>query len=213
MLSPRSHFQDVEYEDDFLFFHFLHRVIAEPEDTNELNRIVGRWEVVLEGGTSGYLDVCRTLLPGNGDDFEAGFDSLLQSRWRQLKEYREAVGYDQEMFAVEGKVFIEGLAVLRIAEMKGCATSSEYRLIPDIAKVPLGTPLPAPTRGETCDEMGHPVIENQTPFAFEPVFLVDEDGRPLLVPVLKATFSILDDGKLVLAEKQATSHCCRRVVG
>ena len=34
--------------------------------------------------------------------------------------------------------------------------------------------------------MGHPAIDNRTPFAFDALYLADEEGRPLVVPVLKA---------------------------
>lgn len=50
--------------------------------------------------------------------------------------------------------------------------------------------------------MGHPTIENLTPFTFEPLFLADEEMRPLLVPVVKATFEISPHGKLTPAEEQ-----------
>ena len=50
--------------------------------------------------------------------------------------------------------------------------------------------------------MGHPRVENKTPFAFEPLFLVDEEFRPLVVPVLKATLTIPPDGRCLLAEQQ-----------
>jgi hypothetical protein len=49
--------------------------------------------------------------------------------------------------------------------------------------------------------MGHPEVENETPFTFEPLFLAEEEGRPLLVPVLKATYDIKATG-LALAEDQ-----------
>ncbi|HYD41573.1 MAG TPA: DUF2169 domain-containing protein [Anaeromyxobacter sp.] len=49
--------------------------------------------------------------------------------------------------------------------------------------------------------MGHPAVENATPFAFEPVFVADEEGRPLLVPLVKATYDIAATG-LTLAEEQ-----------
>jgi hypothetical protein len=49
--------------------------------------------------------------------------------------------------------------------------------------------------------VGQPEIENGTPFAFAPVFLADEEGRPLLVPLVKATFAIGPRG-LSLAEVQ-----------
>jgi hypothetical protein len=50
--------------------------------------------------------------------------------------------------------------------------------------------------------MGHAQVENRTPFVFEPLFLADEEFRPLLVPVLKATFTIQPDGRPMLAERQ-----------
>jgi hypothetical protein len=50
--------------------------------------------------------------------------------------------------------------------------------------------------------MGPPAVDNATPFAFEPVFVADEEGRPLLVAVVKGSWDIGPRG-LVLAEEQA----------
>ncbi|WP_437566365.1 DUF2169 family type VI secretion system accessory protein [Sorangium sp. So ce542] len=50
--------------------------------------------------------------------------------------------------------------------------------------------------------MGHPSIDNRTPFAFEPVYLTDEEARPLLVTVIRATYNIVGR-RLEIAEKQA----------
>jgi hypothetical protein len=49
--------------------------------------------------------------------------------------------------------------------------------------------------------MGHPEIENRTPFAAEALFMQDEEGRALVVPVVKATYAI-GRGKLQLADHQ-----------
>jgi hypothetical protein len=142
--SPQSHFGDIEYEDDFLFFHFLHRAIEDDTTTEDLNRIIARWEIVLEGQESGYFNVCRALASDRSDDFEPAFESFIKTRQRQLKEYKESIGYDREMFAAEGKIFIEGLAVLRIAEMKGLPAVGEYKLVPDNSRILVGLTLPAP---------------------------------------------------------------------
>lgn len=45
-------------------------------------------------------------------------------------------------------------------------------------------------------------IENETPFAVETLFLADESGRPLLVPVIKATYSINSHAELLLSDEQ-----------
>ncbi|WNG34737.1 DUF2169 domain-containing protein [Archangium violaceum] len=49
--------------------------------------------------------------------------------------------------------------------------------------------------------MGHASIENKTPLVLEPLFLADEEMRPLLTLVVKATYDIGRDG-LTLADEQ-----------
>jgi hypothetical protein len=51
--------------------------------------------------------------------------------------------------------------------------------------------------------MGHPSVENHTPFAFETLYLSDENARPLVVVIVKATYSIESSGSLIIAEEQA----------
>ncbi|XXY51489.1 DUF2169 domain-containing protein [Sorangium sp. So ce269] len=50
--------------------------------------------------------------------------------------------------------------------------------------------------------MGHPAIENATSFALELLFVSDEEGRPLLVTLVQATYAIERGRSLVLAEQQ-----------
>ena len=50
--------------------------------------------------------------------------------------------------------------------------------------------------------MGHAEVENGTSFAFAPLFLVEEEGHPLLIPTIKATYPISDCGRLTPSEKQ-----------
>ncbi len=50
--------------------------------------------------------------------------------------------------------------------------------------------------------MNFPEIDNATPFAFAPLFLADEEGRPLSVLVTRATFAIDGDGRLRTADEQ-----------
>jgi len=50
--------------------------------------------------------------------------------------------------------------------------------------------------------VGHPEIDNRTPFAFSALFLADEEGRPVVVSILKATYEIGPGGALALASEQ-----------
>jgi hypothetical protein len=50
--------------------------------------------------------------------------------------------------------------------------------------------------------MAHPELVNHTPFAAEAHFATDEDGQPLVVPIVKATFDVDARGTLAVAEEQ-----------
>lgn len=52
--------------------------------------------------------------------------------------------------------------------------------------------------------MGHPSIRNNTPFAFEPLFLFDEDGRALMSAISKATYIFDEKNRLSLSKAQAS---------
>ena len=51
--------------------------------------------------------------------------------------------------------------------------------------------------------MGHPNVENLTPFEFQPLFVANEDGRPTLTPIIKATFDLSEEGHVALSQEQA----------
>ncbi|MDC0677160.1 DUF2169 family type VI secretion system accessory protein [Sorangium atrum] len=50
--------------------------------------------------------------------------------------------------------------------------------------------------------MGHPAVDNKTPFALEPLFVTDEEGRPLLVALVQATFDLHPVRGVERAEQQ-----------
>jgi hypothetical protein len=50
--------------------------------------------------------------------------------------------------------------------------------------------------------VAHTEIDNQTPFAVTPLFISDEDGRPIVVPVIKATFDVSPHGDVTLGAEQ-----------
>lgn len=50
--------------------------------------------------------------------------------------------------------------------------------------------------------MGHPEIQNRTGFEFEPLYMADESGMPILTVIVKATYCIKDETSLELSEKQ-----------
>jgi hypothetical protein len=137
VVSPTSHFPAVEYEDDFLYFHLLHRLSIAADDTVGHKAILARWLEVREGDESGALVACRGLVTRTPADFTAGFASFIAKRQQGLAEYRESPSFNEKLFAAEGQIYVEALALLRLAELRGLPTEPEYPLAPEIARVPV----------------------------------------------------------------------------
>jgi hypothetical protein len=54
--------------------------------------------------------------------------------------------------------------------------------------------------------MPHAEVRNQTPFAYTPIVVSDEEGAPQYVSLVQAEYSFSDPARLVLLEEQATPN-------
>lgn len=141
-LAP-VHVQDgVEYEDDFLRFHFHHRLLVMPDDEVALRVVLDRWATVVGRAGSTHLDAARALLDRDADDLDEALDRLITERRGTFAAWRKRPDYREEIDATDGVIFVHGLALLRLAEMRGIKTRPDYEYMPDLARVPRGTPLP-----------------------------------------------------------------------
>jgi hypothetical protein len=137
-LSSKSHFPSVEYEDDFLFFNFLHSQLLDHKDRAALDAILARWSAVLEGADSGHFTACRAIHERTAD-FDGAFEALLTTRGSQLDKYAQQIDADRELLAVERGLFVEGLAVAQFASAFGLGIEGHYPLVPTVL-------LPRPAR-------------------------------------------------------------------
>lgn len=125
-----------EYEDDFCFHHFLHRIIYSQDDAGiaELESILNRFEVALEGGASMRLEVSRALASRDEIAFDENLRTLLEEQQILNETRRARLEAYEFIFWPRSFVSIEGLALLRIAEWLGMEVSDEYPLCPGIAR-------------------------------------------------------------------------------
>jgi len=141
--SGETWHSDWEYEDDFCYFLFLHRLVAgnSSNEKGELRAILARFESALEGGSSSRLDVCGALLARDGEAFGAALSELMQQRREELLERRELMQQDEPLSCViwaRSFVSIEGYALMRIAELLGMPAidrDSELPLCPQLGRI------------------------------------------------------------------------------
>jgi hypothetical protein len=134
-LAPSRFRAGHEYLDDHCYAHILGALLEDrdPDDT-ALNEHLDDFERFLEGASSPRLELCRALLTHDQDAFDAAFDDLLQARIDEISAARARGQFEDPIVLAERLVFIEGLAILRLATARGLHADPEYIFCPQLAR-------------------------------------------------------------------------------
>lgn len=140
-LSPPKWNRKYEYEDDYCYVRFLHEIVRGSEKAVK-EEILHRFTEILEGEKSNRLEILAALLEGSADQFEEAFAALLVERTSDLDLEQKSLARNEVEFAAGRFVFIEGLALLRIAARAGFQTKVEYEYCPKEARLPMQVAFP-----------------------------------------------------------------------
>jgi hypothetical protein len=140
LLSPQTWHPEWEYEDDFCYYLFLHRVIEanRPVISAEMTALLQRFERALAGGRSPRLRLCQALIQRDTDRFRSSLLDLMATQQAELSSLLETLEPCPLTYVhyARSLVSIEGLALLRIAEEWGLRPRQETEdlpLCPDLA--------------------------------------------------------------------------------
>jgi hypothetical protein len=130
-LAPSHWRPDEEDEGDFLWRRTLglllvgaHRPLIEAH----LDRFAAR----VSEGHDARLDVCRALYAGDSVGFDTAFRALLCRREIEIVRSRRRVKADT-YHSLGTQVYIEGIAVLKMARAGGISIEREYPMCPALA--------------------------------------------------------------------------------
>jgi hypothetical protein len=141
-LSPVEFAAGREYEDDFCWAQLLHR-LCDPAVTNDdLVPIMTRFDAWLDGRPSTRLAVARSLGARDQAGFDDAFEALLAERDVAIEEDKARGRLEEPHVVAARHVYVEGLALLRLAGMRGLVTAAEYRSCPALARLPMVAPFP-----------------------------------------------------------------------
>jgi hypothetical protein len=141
-LSPTTWMQGHEYEDDFCYAQVLHQLVATPLDAAALSALFVRWRAALGGDPDPRLDVAGSLTASDQAGFDSAFGDLLDARAEKIAADKARSQMEDALVISEREVYVEGLAILRLAERFGLRTEWEYRFCPSVARDALTTPFP-----------------------------------------------------------------------
>ncbi|ATB51177.1 Imm49 family immunity protein [Corallococcus macrosporus] len=128
-LSPATWRPDGEYKDDFAYQYFLHQHLKRAEPGYR-EAVLQQLEEAVPGADPSRFDVCRALHQGAREAFESALEALIDRHSLEMDGLRPQSG-DVPTFEPRSRVFIEGLALLRIASEMGLHSEARtYRLCP-----------------------------------------------------------------------------------
>ncbi len=134
LAMPTDHDPDWEYEDDFLFVTFLAKALLGASD-EELGALLARWAVVTDGQLPAGAQACEMIVGRDQGAWPAAIRGYLEERAASLEAGRTSLTAQPETMATEGTVSMNGLALLRIAELRGLRTDEELPLCPRVAQL------------------------------------------------------------------------------
>jgi hypothetical protein len=129
-----------EYEDDFWYFLFLHRLVLEPSWLGEPPslELLRRFEIALQGDEPPRLIVVRSLVARDQAALEAGLRALMQEREEEAQVRKDRrLEPDLEAFLHWPRSFVsvEGLALIAIARALQLEVADDVPLCPPIGRL------------------------------------------------------------------------------
>jgi hypothetical protein len=141
-LSPREWRKGHEYEDDYCYAQILGRLVQGNPPLDEIFPFLQQFEVYREGQSNARFDVSTALATRGQESFDEAFEKLLEEREAQIEADKKRGQLEEPEIVAQRQVFVEGLAILRLAEKLGLTTQGEYKYCPSLARVPMQEPFP-----------------------------------------------------------------------
>jgi len=136
---PNKHTSDYEYEDDFLFYQFISQLtlLSQDEKHKDLKEILARWKEVLQGDPCCFYNICEALQHNDKDAFSNALIEIIQERNEKFENWKISPSYIEEVVASSQHIYVNGLALLRLAELLNIDISEEFESLPNISRVPI----------------------------------------------------------------------------
>lgn len=135
-LSADTPVKGHEFEEDFLYARLL-GLLATGDDAlpGRAQPLLEALERLMDGQDFPRLAMCRALLAREQEGFDGALQALLEERDWQFQEKARSFKPRDEETETEPFIFVEGLALLRLAERRGLAVQADYLFLPGLARV------------------------------------------------------------------------------
>ena len=131
-----------EYEDEHCFAQAVGHLVRGRGSEGAIAPLLGRIEASVGDPDDSRILICRALVGQEQADFDDAFDAFLAARTRAITADEARGELAEPPVIARREVYIEGLAMLRLAELRGFRTDPDYLYCPSLARQPMVTPYP-----------------------------------------------------------------------
>lgn len=142
LAAPAEYRPGHEYEDDHWHALALRRLLAGPAERAAQEDTLERLARALGDPEHPRVAVLRALAEKQQGAFDDAFERLLDLRESEIAEEVQRGGLASPSTLARRHVYVEGLALLRLASRAGLTPAADYRLCPALARVPMHEPVP-----------------------------------------------------------------------
>ncbi len=138
-LSSKTLLEEEELEEDFYYGRFLHWLAEGPQASErEAEHILEGFARAVGEEQSARCSMCKALLARDQQGFDAALHGLIEERRVYFQGKAESLSVKDEAYETNRFIFVEGLALVRMAERRGLEVAPEYRYIPGLARMRVG---------------------------------------------------------------------------
>jgi hypothetical protein len=134
-LAPAAFRDGHEYEDDFCYALVLHQLIAQSPDVELALSLLRRAESTADKVGRARVPVARALVQRDQKGFDEAFAELLEARRGEIRGAEARGQIANVANIVQRRVFVEGIALLNLAERAALTTEAEYPMCPSLARM------------------------------------------------------------------------------
>lgn len=139
-LGPGVHRPGHEHEADFCYGRAVWGIHSGALPPDEVNALLDRCEEAGNEMSAARVGVARALLGKDQTAMEDAFATLVSARTQEIAADRSRGQVSTAPILAHREVFVEGIALLNLAESRGLQTTSDYPMCPSLARAPMASP-------------------------------------------------------------------------
>ncbi len=124
--------RDMEYEEDFYYYNTLAYLLKDMAENKNIEKEINKFAACLDGDDSIRLNLVTAIYEKSEEAFQENIYELIQEWEDLISRQRKSDKIDPYFDKTTANIFIEGIALVRLAQQHGIKTENQYNYIPDL---------------------------------------------------------------------------------